>query len=103
MTRILFSYACAACPGDGVIRGQRAGVDWPTPCACKARSVFSQYELGRILEVSPKTLVRLHLLTARPSTAARVLEKLALHGFLPGARVETRRRGRKLPPEPRPR
>lgn len=75
-TVIEFELACAICPGDGVVRGMRAGVDWPMPCSCEARQSFTQYSLARLIDEDPKTIVRVHQLRARPSVAGRILDKL---------------------------
>lgn len=75
-------YACKVCPGDGVVRSRRPGVDWPEPCVCGARRAFTQYSLARVLEEDPKTIVRVYDLRATGSVAGRVLNKLAAKGFL---------------------
>lgn len=76
MSRVLFAYECPHCRGQGVRRPARPGIDWPTPCPCEARTVFSQYQLGRTLEVSPRSIVAVHDGRARAKTCERVLERL---------------------------
>ena len=89
---VWFEYQCVACPGDGVVRPKRPGVDWPEPCLCEAKTRYSQYTLGRMLEEDPKTIVRVHELRARHEACRRILSKLALRGFLsllsPGFAIE---------------
>lgn len=77
MTRVFFTYECKRCPGDGVIRARRPGVDWPTPCPCEARRRFSQYQLGRLLGERPATVVRVNDLRSGGGVGARVLSKIA--------------------------
>lgn len=75
MSRLIFEIRCPACRGTGVRSPDRAG-DWPTPCPCEARSSFSQYQLGRILEESPKAIERLATLRTRADVSRRILGKL---------------------------
>lgn len=73
---------CGACPGDGVVRAPRPGVDWPSPCSCKARRFYTQYTLGRLLDEDPKAIERVHELSARSEVSFRVLSKLEAAGLL---------------------
>ena len=82
---VCFAYACPRCPGDGVVRAERPGVDWPEPCLCEARTAFSQYQLGRVLDEEPKTIVRVAELRAGPDVCARILHKLAQKFYLGGS------------------
>lgn len=79
---LAFTYSCPRCPGDGVVRPSRPGVDWPEPCLCEARTSFSQYQLGRVLEEEPKTIVRVAELRARREVCSRILDKLVKKGFV---------------------
>ena len=81
-TRVEFPFTCATCPGDGVVRPARPGVDWPTPCECKSRRVFTNYQLARRLEESPKAIVRVSLGRATTAVCLRVLRKLDECGLL---------------------
>lgn len=81
---VTFEYACPRCPGDGVVRPVRAGVDWPEPCPCEARRAFTQYHLGRILEEEPRAIVRVSELRAGGAVSSRVLSKLWLKGLVSG-------------------
>lgn len=81
-TVVLFPFVCSLCPGDGVRRAKRPGVDWPTPCSCEARKTFSQYQLARVLEEEPETIVRLHSGRTTPRVSYRILEKLTGLGLL---------------------
>lgn len=82
MALLSLHYSCPRCPGDGVVRPRRAGVDWPEPCTCEARTAFTQYQLGRVLEEEPKTIVRVYELRAGAEVSQRVLRKLAQKGFV---------------------
>lgn len=82
--RIFFSYDCRTCPGDGVVRPLRPGVDWPSACACEARTGFTQYQLGRVLEEDARTIVRVEELRATSGVALRVLAKIERAGLLAG-------------------
>lgn len=76
MSRVVFEYKCQHCPGDGVVRSKRPGIDWPTPCSCGARRAFTQYQLGRLLSESPKTIVRVNELRVGGEVAGRIFRKL---------------------------
>lgn len=80
-SRVDFAFTCPSCPGDGVVRGARAGVDWPTACACGAKRSVSTYQIARAIKVDPRVLVRVFFLRARADTCERVLEKLARSQF----------------------
>ena len=81
-TKLVLEVECTMCPGDGVVRGRRAGVDWPTPCSCRARQAFTQYSLGKLLEEDPKTIARVFELRASSAVAARVLSALDRVGLV---------------------
>lgn len=74
---------CTLCPGDGVIRAKRPGVDWPTKCVCGAkRSALTNYTLGRRLGINPRVVLTVYELVARPRSYERVLDALAAAGLL---------------------
>ncbi len=75
-TLMHFAFECPHCPGDGVIRPKRPGVDWPSPCPCEARRSFSNYQLGRRPGVDPRTIVRVAHLRSSSDVAYRVLHGL---------------------------
>ncbi len=77
MARVLFAYSCPTCPGDGVVRARRPGVDWPEPCVCEARRAFTQYQLARLFEEQPRTIVRINEGRSQSHTCVRVLNKIA--------------------------
>lgn len=73
---VRFETECVQCPGDGVVRAKRPGVDWPVPCPCRAQRCITSNQLGRMLDEDPGTIVRVAHLRTKPETALRVLEKL---------------------------
>jgi len=79
-SRVMFAVDCTHCPGDGVRRGKHAGVDWPAPCTCGGRKEITQYQLGRLIDESPRAVVRLHECRTTPGVSSRLLCKL--HEFI---------------------
>ncbi|HET9045060.1 MAG TPA: hypothetical protein VFN70_18020 [Burkholderiales bacterium] len=80
-SRIVYDVKCTLCPGDGVQRPARPGIDWPTPCPCKARKTLTNYQIGRIVDMSPRAIVRIDAVRAKPPVAERFLSKL--HDLFP--------------------
>ena len=72
---------CKLCPGDGVIRGETAGYDWPRPCTGKARKTLTVYRLSKWLGESPGALRRVMSGRARSETCLRVLDRMRLVPF----------------------
>ncbi len=75
--RLAFEVTCAHCPGNGIIRPARPGIDWPTACPCGGRRTFTQYQLGRLLGEDPRAIERVAEMRARHDVCLRVFRKLA--------------------------
>ncbi len=73
---VRFDVECTLCPGTGIRRPVRPGVDWPEPCTCGGRQSLSQYQIGRLLDESPRTILRLHECRTTPAVSKRLLGKL---------------------------
>lgn len=58
-------------------------------CSCKGRRSVTPRQLGRVIGEDHRTILRLHHCKATARSAARVLDKLLVHEFLPGAFVDT--------------
>lgn len=82
-TRVVYEVKCTVCPGDGVVRPNRPGVDWPSACSCQARKQLTNYQLGRILEESPRSILAVDRLRAKPTVAARIIEKFGFGKLFP--------------------
>jgi hypothetical protein len=74
-SKVVYDVKCTLCPGDGVIRGARPGIDWPTPCPCKARKQLTNYQVGKILEESPRSILNIDRMRAKGTVAERVISK----------------------------
>lgn len=76
MSIIRLAYECPRCPGTGVVPPRRPGIDWPEPCTCGARKTLTQYQLARLLDEYPSTIVRLHEVRAGDYVSMRIAHKL---------------------------
>jgi hypothetical protein len=83
---MVFDLECAHCPGDGVVRPARPGIDWLYPCSCEARRSMTNYQLARVIHENPKTIVRVAHCRAGLDVCVRVLHKLVMQsGLIPWA------------------